>query len=232
MAARRKYNRLATPGTEGERNPLEQAAGDLSMEMMAFINRMEPEEAISLKHRLGLLIPVHLTVKSDIVRWRYMCPQCQGVALSFRGEQFTVFDADKERFYNTDSPPINVPLEDLPWFQEGMERENGSRSPFRARCPLCGAPIALRDDRSLISSLIKETKVKTEELTKPPKRRGRKKKDGSGQTQGSAGVGAPKTGSRRMGTVRAAAGAQPDADAKTRALDGDPFGTPTGGDPT
>lgn len=158
MATRRKPKPLAPEGTPGEKNPLEGEARERCNQLLGLLHEFTPEEALRIKRHLELVIPIRLSVKSEERRWKYRCNQCQGICLEFKGEQFIYFQKDGENMAVSDRPPLEVPLEELPWVPVKKGQRTGRGMVQDLRCPYCGMRVSLRPDRSLLSSLIVETR--------------------------------------------------------------------------
>lgn len=142
-----KRNRLS----EGDRggSPLEDEAEATAAELRNFIRRMTPAGALQVKREMGIIIPLRLLETSKTRRWGYRCSQCQGIAFEFQGEQFVYYNEASGKIEHSDTPPLGVPLEELPWVQDEVKHRKTATSALDLRCQVCNQRVFLNPDRSL-----------------------------------------------------------------------------------
>lgn len=143
----RRSTEEVTPDKVTQRDNVMEAWAD---RVKSFFKDLPVEAALTLKRDLGLVIPLHLVkLPTSKRRWGYICKNCQRAAFEFVGDQF-VYKTRAGDLAHSDSPPLGVPLNELPWIQDDPNAtwRNPPDDPTM-RCQFCQHEVPLDGNRSL-----------------------------------------------------------------------------------
>lgn len=113
------------------------------------IQKLSRQSVVDLRKEFGIIIPVRILAPPRAERrWAYLCKRCLHQALEFVGLQFSYKSGDE--WVVSDSPPLGVPIDDLPWVQDHPKASHHGKDPFNLRCQFCGGEVILNPDRSLV----------------------------------------------------------------------------------
>lgn len=145
--------------------------------LVELLGEMSDEEVQEASQKIGADLPlVPKGINPDVVTWAYKCMHCPTLdtpfnyAFEFTGDKFALPDGNV-----SDRPPLNVPIERIPWTQNKGTRKSFSRS--APVCQHCGNPVHLLNGCIADTRMIdvqrdqRERAILQEQMRKPRHRR-------------------------------------------------------------